>query len=341
MSSEVRSRTGPSPASWPQVRFAPRRLGHFNLWVGNLEESHHFYRDVCGLELVFDEPGVEARFYSNGNSHHDLALMQASEREFSGRDGHRQVAASRGRFPGLNHLAFEMASEADLVAAIERSRETGFDVERTVDHQISRSVYIADPDSFTLELYADAAGSFLERYQKLEGQLLTELWDPFSTAPSASENYESEPVQLSVDGALLTPLRAAHATLVVSDLARSIDFYTSVVGLELVRGGAGEPGAVLAGRLGLPDLLLLPARREPAHLHHITFELSDDPVAVEAALSAMRHAGVAMVRTIESEARRGFVVRDPDGVLVEFATSVTVGPKQGDSISEDDWTFLV
>ncbi len=38
------------------VRFAPRRLGHANLFVGELERSMRFYAEVCGLEEVRREP---------------------------------------------------------------------------------------------------------------------------------------------------------------------------------------------------------------------------------------------------------------------------------------------
>src|SRR5262245_47037561 len=103
------------------MTFAPRRLAHVNLYVGDLGASVEFYRDVCGIEVVFAEPGIEAVFLSNGNSHHDIALMQASDREHLGRDGEVQVSAERGRLPGLNHLAFEVESEAALVDAIEHA----------------------------------------------------------------------------------------------------------------------------------------------------------------------------------------------------------------------------
>jgi catechol-2,3-dioxygenase len=34
---------------------APRRLGHINLYISNLERSFEFYNQVLGLALVFDE----------------------------------------------------------------------------------------------------------------------------------------------------------------------------------------------------------------------------------------------------------------------------------------------
>ena len=66
-----------SPAlDMPKADFKPRRLGHVNLFVGDLEESTLFYTEIAGIELVRREPGIDAVFVSNGNTHHDIALMQ-------------------------------------------------------------------------------------------------------------------------------------------------------------------------------------------------------------------------------------------------------------------------
>lgn len=303
---------------WPDVRFRPRRLGHVNLWVGDLEQSHAFYRDVCGLALVFDEPGIEARFYSNGNSHHDLALMQSSGRAHRGRDGHLQVAAERGRDAGLNHIAFEMATECDLVAGLTRARDGAYPVAQTVDHQISRSAYLTDPDGLGVEVYADAAEHFLVTYERVRQQLLTELWDPFAADPSAAEHFEHEPTPLGVDTAPVQPRRAAQATLAVTDLAQAIAFYESVLGLRLIRGAVSDGIAVLGGALGLADLVLVDAGGAPAYLHHITFELAA-ATDVPGLATAIEHAGVRVEQIVDHAAKRSIVLIDPDGLPVEFA----------------------
>ena len=64
-------------AATQAVRFRPRRLGHANLWVGDLEATSGFYNRVLGLEEVRREPEITASFLSNGNTHHDLGLLQA------------------------------------------------------------------------------------------------------------------------------------------------------------------------------------------------------------------------------------------------------------------------
>ena len=100
------------PQSWEGIKFGPRRLAHGNFFVRDVEASLDFYQRVCGLTLVFREPGIQAVFLSNGNSHHDVALMGVSAEARVGRDGQVQVPRGRGTLPGLNHLGFEMATEA-------------------------------------------------------------------------------------------------------------------------------------------------------------------------------------------------------------------------------------
>ena len=68
-----------------QVDFHPRRLGHVNLYVSQLERSIEFYRDTCGIELVRIEAAIRGGFHSNGNTHHDVGLIDR-ERDSIGID---------------------------------------------------------------------------------------------------------------------------------------------------------------------------------------------------------------------------------------------------------------
>jgi catechol 2,3-dioxygenase len=309
------------------------------LYVSDLERSHHFYHDTCGLNLVFDEPGIEAKFYSNGNSHHDLALMQASNREHHGRDGHTQIAATRGTEPGLNHLGFEMASEAELVGALRRGTDAGHSPDRTVDHQISRSAYIRDIDSMGLEFYADAPEDYTMIYERVFGQLLTELWDPFADHPSGRENFVHDPVPTFVESALLHPTRAAHAAFVVSDLSRSLDFYSAVAGFEVLKGGAASGLALLGGQLGEPDLLLIDGKGRNPRLHHIGFALAID-IDVGAVARQLEASGATVVRLFDTPDRRGVALADPDDLIVEFMCPHGAGDHRDESLMCLDPEYL-
>ncbi len=92
-----------------------------NLFVSDLERSGRFYTNVCGFEEVFREPGISMIFLSNGNSHHDIGLMEVTTGARIGKDGHVQVQPGQGKTPGLNHLGFEMRTEAEMVDAWRRA----------------------------------------------------------------------------------------------------------------------------------------------------------------------------------------------------------------------------
>ncbi|TQS43188.1 VOC family protein [Cryptosporangium phraense] len=307
--------------------FGPRRLAHVNLFVSDLERSTAFYTEVCGLDVVFEEPGISAVFLSNGTSHHDLALMEVTPGERVGRDGHVQVSRGRGRRAGLNHLGWEMASEAALVEAIHDVRGQGVKLHRTVDHQISRSAYVFDPDEVYLEFYCDAAEDWRVTYANNTGQLITGSWDPDAAPADASARYAESPTITVVEDAALRPVRTARASLIVSDLDAAVAFYTGVGGLSVLR--RGEAGAVLGGSLGLPDLTLL-VGTNPG-LDHFGLELRD---AVELAegLARVRAAGVPVLHEESSPYKQSLVLVDPDGIRVEFLVPgegalVTPGPE--------------
>ena len=60
----------------PRLRLMPRRLGHVNLFVSDLEQSMAFYENVAGFHEIFREADIQAGFLSNGNTHHDFGLIQ-------------------------------------------------------------------------------------------------------------------------------------------------------------------------------------------------------------------------------------------------------------------------
>lgn len=64
--------TAPTQSSY----FAPRRLGHVNLWVDDIPTSERFYSEVCGLTVEFTEPELVATFLGTGHTPHDLGMIQ-------------------------------------------------------------------------------------------------------------------------------------------------------------------------------------------------------------------------------------------------------------------------
>lgn len=323
------------------IRLRPRRLGHGNIFVSDLERSMRFYREVCGIQEVFREPGIMAGFLSNGNSHHDIGLMQAANQPRVGRDGHVQIPTGRGSRAGLNHLGFEMENERELVAAHDRAMASGFRFHRTTDHGISHSLYVFDPEGTLLEFYADAIEDWRAFYADNENELISGPWTPDAETASARPLYTSAFDPDVVEGAPLRPRRVSRATLVVRNLGELIDFYTEVIGLDRVAGGVREGYAVFAGVVGEPSLALFQAEKgEPPALHHLGFELAGaDDVAKGAA--NLLGAGIDPVAEIDAPHKASVVIADPDGLKLEFYVPRSAALPDPARLSESDRRYLI
>jgi catechol 2,3-dioxygenase len=300
-----------------KAMFRPRRLGHANLFVSDLERSIGFYNRVCGLELVRREAAVGIGFLSNGNTHHDVGLVQITPGARIGRDGYVQPSSGRGRRPGLNHFGFEMESEADLVAAYERCVASGGKVFATTDHLISRSVYLFDPEGHLLEFYADATPDWRAIFNPEREDVVSGAWTPGAEAPSTRGHYPVDPEIRRVGDALLHPLRLTHAVLVVRDLEGAQRFYSDVAGLRPI-GPTGGGSVALAGTCGRSDLVLHRAGPDrPPGLRHVGFEVADER-ELEGAEAALRAAGESVERRVDGEGKRAIFLADPDGMRLEF-----------------------
>jgi catechol 2,3-dioxygenase len=301
------------------ARFAPRRLGHANLFVGALDRSMRFYVDVCGIEEVRREPGIAAGFLSNGNTHHDVGLMQASGEVRLGRGGHVQVSSGRGHAAGLNHFGWEMDTEAALVAAWKRAKAANVEIHRLTDHQLSHSVYLFDPEGNLHEFYADSLKDWRSIFNPSRDDLISGDWNPEAAAPMQEPNWDPHPERRRVEDAVFHPVRISHAGLVVQDLERMRRFFTEVGGLEPVEGGEAEGIVLLRGFAAAgPSLALIAARDGAAPgLHHASYEVADEEELL-ASERAAREKGVEIELILDRPAKRSVFVRDPDRMLIEF-----------------------
>ncbi len=81
-------------------------------------------------------------FFAVGDHHHHVALYRVDS------DAPRPP---RGGV-GLGHVALEIESEAELVEASRRMEDAGYPIHSTLDHVVSKSVYLRDPDGNMVEL---------------------------------------------------------------------------------------------------------------------------------------------------------------------------------------------
>ncbi|WP_159942354.1 MULTISPECIES: VOC family protein [unclassified Nocardiopsis] len=133
-----------------------------------------------------------------------------------------------------------------------------------------------------------------------------------------------------------TTLKTGHVGLNVTDLGRSLDFYTRVFGFEVMGEGRDE-GREFAflGRGGELVLTLWKQsgegfRRDTAGLHHLSFQV-ETVEEVREAEALLREAGAdfaydGLVPHGEGAASGGVFFHDPDGIRLEiYAPTGTEG----------------
>ena len=215
----------------------PRRLTHANLFVADMERSMDFYMSVIGLDESYRRVNLRAGFLTNGNSHHDIAVMEYG-RVYAGK---RERAAKIG----LNHLAFEMENDLELNRWYGAAVAAGARIHRTVDHGNTHSCYMHDPDGIQIEVYCDTVK---EWWHLKTGAMTTPLddWTPGEGEHSTEPMYLEDPVIGRMEDALLHPVKTTHAVLVAADFEACFDFYTGIVGLSVHSGG--RDGELLRAR---------------------------------------------------------------------------------------------
>jgi catechol 2,3-dioxygenase len=300
--------------------FRSRRLGHVNLFVDDMARSTSFYNRVCGLAVEFTELGLKANFLGTGNTPHDVGVIETTKGvDRYGRDGHLQIPAEVAAQVGLNHLAWEVDNEAELVAGYRRARDRGVDVKRLADHQIAHSIYLPDPDGNMNEFYVDTVRDWRSVLHG-EMDLITTVWRPDAARATAEACYDPDPEIRHVAAAPFHPRRLTHAVLETHQVDRLETFYRDIAGLEPVfRAPGGDLVLLRAAHRGYRYHLAVVAAGSGAEagLHHYGLELADE-AALGVALRAARDRGLAIEREVETAAKRGVFVRDPDGFRVEL-----------------------
>ena len=285
--------------------FRPRRLGHVNLVVGDVDRSMEFYMQIVGLEESYKRPLVKAGFLGNGNTHHDIGLVES--------DG----PLGQGRPAGLNHTAFELETEVDLVADYNRAISSGVEFDRTSDHDIAHSVYGRDPDGYQYEVYADV----IHDWRQARHGVVTKPspnWTPGSTPPNEKANYHPEPEIRRVEDAIFHPRRTTHAVLVLENFERGFEAYRTVVGLSPIIGDANSIFAVLSGTCGERNLGLFRARGgRPPGLNHVGLRIWDE-ADFDVSLKRLADADHEIEAEFDHPSRRGVFIKDPDGIRLQL-----------------------
>ncbi len=301
-----------------QVAYRPRRLGHVNLFVDNMEETCSFLHDICGFEQTGMLSKTRSAFYSNGNTHHDIGFIEAKAYlDFRKKYPDPADPPGRGSKPGLNHFGWEMEHESALVNAYRRAIEQGLRP-RITNNGTSLSNYLFDPDGGQHQFYADEELDWRKVYTGGEVDLHRPAsWVPGEKPPSTDRNYDPSP-RLRRDGdAPVHPMRVTHGTLLTPNFPEMFAYYTDVAGLEPVFGGLKDGVVYLKGAASHYDIILLQGDAPSGVLHHASFEVWPDE-DLNAAEERLAKAGVNVLHRGDFPHKKSLCIAGPSGMRFEF-----------------------
>lgn len=140
-------------------------LGHAVLKVRDQERAEAFYHGILGLPIAARHPVMPMTFFTLGN-HHDLAILAV------GADAPPAPRES----PGLYHIALKVGESLDeLREARAHLQANGVRIISVIDHTVSQSLYLKDPDGNGIELYVDGAAIWRDDPQRVADGVPLEL----------------------------------------------------------------------------------------------------------------------------------------------------------------------
>ena len=163
-------------------------VAHVNLNVTDLSRALQFYVEMLGFHVSFQyEDAVAWLNFGQyredvaglGRGFHDLALFKVP---FAAAADYRKRA-------GMNHVAFRLATPADVDAAAEFLRERGVKLLKgplTHKEDNDRYLYVEDPDGNVVELVASTLPDWPAAYLRSGSGRATRAAGPFTPTPDRS-----------------------------------------------------------------------------------------------------------------------------------------------------------
>ena len=136
----------------------PNGINHLVLNVRDMDESHRFWTEVIGFKQVGELKATpqrpnppKMRFYSGDHdgqmNHHDLALVENRDLP--------EPPKEWGMFGmpcAINHIAITLPDRAAWLRQLEHVQASGVKFNRRVEHGMTHSLYINDPNGYGIEL---------------------------------------------------------------------------------------------------------------------------------------------------------------------------------------------
>ncbi len=142
-----------------RVAVTPVGLNHLVLNVRNMEESHRFWTEILGFRQVGEihptpkrpnPPKMRSHSGDHGGgqlSHHDIALVENTSLPAPPADWNMF-----GMPCAINHIAIALPSREAWLQQLAFLQERGERYDRRIEHGMTHSLYIHDPNGYGVEL---------------------------------------------------------------------------------------------------------------------------------------------------------------------------------------------
>ena len=285
----------PRPADAPALS-----LGAVALTVADLARSTGYYRAVIGLRML-----EEAAGYAVLGA--DTPLVELHEEP--------GAAPAHPGHAGLYHLAILLPSRADLGRFVSHLIAGHTPIQGASDHLVSEAIYLQDPDGHGIEVCADRDAASWS-WQGGQFSMDTRAADIAGIIGAAGTDTAWRGV----------PARAVmgHVHLRVSDLDVARDFYSGLLGLDVVA-DLSQHGALFLSQGGYHHHFGLnvwqsrggaAAQSGEVRLLRVQVDLPQDEL--ELLRTRLILAGLELAGYGEQAAPHGFTVADPFGNLLRF-----------------------
>jgi catechol 2,3-dioxygenase len=127
-------------------------LGHVVIKVRNQQRAEAFYNGLLGLPIAARLAPLSMTFFTLGN-HHDFAVTAVGD----------DAPDAPANAPGLFHVAFKIGTRIEELREAKAWLEAAGVQVSAFDHEVTKSLYFADPDGNTVELYIDASDVWKQR----------------------------------------------------------------------------------------------------------------------------------------------------------------------------------
>jgi catechol 2,3-dioxygenase len=217
------------------------------------------------------------------------------------------------RSTGLFHVAIRFPTRASLGDALARLVDAGYAV-GAGDHLVSEALYIDDPDGNGVELYWDRPTA---EWPQPQGDMIV----PMATLAVDLEGLLANGRgRAAVGDGAPEGTDVGHVHLQVSEVGRTVRFYQEALGLDLIAQMGSQAGFFSSNayhhHIGANTWRSRGSRFSGAHhagLDRVVFAATKDE------LSGLRHR-LSDAATEFSDQGGTLVVRDPDGIELNFAT---------------------